>query len=193
MPSSVRRDLLRVGVVLRVLHLAEVGAVEELLEEHDLGALLRGVVGRLLVLLDHRFLVAGPLGLEQRATNDAGHGQSTSVCDSCAGKATATRKPLGRSDCQAPRLPNPRPPGPPCSNPIWFGVCLLVTRLLGLVLGPPGRLRPAEKGLPLYSNPPARGRFSPSGTRGESSPRGVFLWVVFFGWWAPRGGVGLRP
>src|SRR2546423_1772712 len=66
-------DVLRVAVVLRVLDLAEVRPVEELLEEHHLGALLRRLVGVLLVLLDHRFLVARPAGLEERAPNDARH------------------------------------------------------------------------------------------------------------------------
>ncbi len=72
-------DQFRVAVVLRILHLAEVGPVEELLEEHHLGALRRRVVGVALVLLDHRFLVAGPGRLEQGAANDARH-RATSGC-----------------------------------------------------------------------------------------------------------------
>src|SRR5204862_622613 len=48
-------------------------AVEELLEEHHLGALLRSFVRVLLVLLDHRLLVAGPARLQQRAFDDPCH------------------------------------------------------------------------------------------------------------------------
>src|SRR5918992_3641556 len=67
------RDLLGVGVVLRILHLAEVGAVEELLEADDLGALRSGLAGELLVLGDHRFLVARPLRLDQGRADAARH------------------------------------------------------------------------------------------------------------------------
>src|SRR5262249_22398185 len=66
-------DQLGVGVVLRILDLAEVRPVEELLEEHHLGALLLGLVRRLDVLLDHRLLVAGPARLQQRPSNDPRH------------------------------------------------------------------------------------------------------------------------
>ena len=71
------RDVLRVGVVLGILHLAEVGPVEQLLEQDDLGTLLRRLVGVLLVLLDHRLLVAGPGGLDQGATDGPGHLRSS--------------------------------------------------------------------------------------------------------------------
>ena len=67
-------DELGVAVVLGVLDLAEVRPVEELLEQDDLGALLGRLVRPLLVLLDHRFLVAGPAGLDERATDDSRHG-----------------------------------------------------------------------------------------------------------------------
>ena len=69
-------DELGVAVVLRILDLAEVGAVEELLEEHHLGALLRRLVGVALVLLDHRLLVAGPARLQERTSDVTGHGSS---------------------------------------------------------------------------------------------------------------------
>ena len=40
-----------------------------------------GLVGSLLVLLDHRFLVASPAGLEERSSDDARHvGPSLIVC-----------------------------------------------------------------------------------------------------------------
>ena len=68
-------DELGVAVVLGVLDLAEVGAVEELLEEHHLGALLRRLVRVALVLLDHRLLVAGPAGLQERTSDVTGHGK----------------------------------------------------------------------------------------------------------------------
>ena len=59
-------DVLGVLVVLGVLHLAEVGTVEQLLEADDLRALGGGVAGGVLVFDDHRLLVAGPVGLQQR-------------------------------------------------------------------------------------------------------------------------------
>ena len=71
-------DQLGVAVVLGVLDLAEIRPVEEFLEEDELGALLRGFVGTFLVLLDHRFLVAGPAGLDERATDGSGHRLCTS-------------------------------------------------------------------------------------------------------------------
>lgn len=54
------------GVVVEggVLHLAEVGTIEEFLEAHDLRPLSSGLAGRLLVLVDHGLLVAGPVGLQ---------------------------------------------------------------------------------------------------------------------------------
>ena len=54
------RDVLGVRVVLGILDLAEVGPVEELLEEHHLGALPGAILRGLFVLLDHRLLVACP-------------------------------------------------------------------------------------------------------------------------------------
>ena len=67
-------DLLGVVVVLRVLHLAEVRPVEQLLEADHLGALGLGVVGGLLVLVEHRLLRSGPVGLQQCCADDACHG-----------------------------------------------------------------------------------------------------------------------
>ncbi len=66
-------DPLGVLVEGLVLDLAEVGAVEQLLEAEDLGALRGGVAGRLLVHLDHGFLVAGPGGLEEGGTDHSAH------------------------------------------------------------------------------------------------------------------------
>ena len=63
---------LGVAVVLLVLGDAEVGAVEQLLEADDLGALRLGVAGELLVLVEHRLLVAGPRGLGDRCLH-GGH------------------------------------------------------------------------------------------------------------------------
>ena len=60
------RDGLGVVVVVGVLHLAEVGAVEELLEAHDPGSGCGSCGKVLLVELDHRLLVARPPGLEHR-------------------------------------------------------------------------------------------------------------------------------
>ena len=57
-------DCFGVLVELRVLHLAEVGAVEQLLEADDLCALLGCFAGVLLMLDDHRLFVAGPIGLD---------------------------------------------------------------------------------------------------------------------------------
>jgi hypothetical protein len=68
------RDRLGVRVVLLVLDLAEVRAVEELLEADHLRALGGGLAGVLLVSLDHRFLVAGPGGLDERRADEACHG-----------------------------------------------------------------------------------------------------------------------
>src|SRR5699024_5002916 len=64
-------DRLCERVVLPVLRDAEVRAVEELLEADRLGALRCGVVHELLVLVEHRLLVAGPGGLSDC---DANHG-----------------------------------------------------------------------------------------------------------------------
>ena len=65
--------MLGVGEVLGILHLAEVGAVEELLEAHHLGALLGRLARVLLVLVDHRLLVAGPIGLQQGRADGSRH------------------------------------------------------------------------------------------------------------------------
>ena len=64
-------DVLGVPEVLRILHLAEVGAVKQLLEQDHLGVLLRGLMCMGLVLLDHRFLVARPGCLDQCGTDDS--------------------------------------------------------------------------------------------------------------------------
>ena len=61
---------LGVAVVLLVLGDAEVGPVEELLEADHLRALGRGVPRELLVLVEHRLLVAGPGGLGDRGAYD---------------------------------------------------------------------------------------------------------------------------
>jgi hypothetical protein len=67
-------DQLGVVVVRRVLHLAEVRAVEELLEADDLGSGVGGLAGGFLVLVDHGVLGAGPIGLQQGGANGGGHG-----------------------------------------------------------------------------------------------------------------------
>ena len=71
------RHRLGPAVVLGLLDLAEVRRVEDLLEAHDLRALLRGLPRVGLVDLDHRRRVAGPLRLQDRRTHDSrpGHGQ----------------------------------------------------------------------------------------------------------------------
>ena len=66
-------DVLGVAVVLGVLHLAEVRPVEQLLEQDELGTLLGRLVRVALVLLDHRFLVAGPARLDERTADGSGH------------------------------------------------------------------------------------------------------------------------
>ena len=63
--------------VRRVLNLAEVGPVEQLLEAHHLRASGLGLVYGLFVAVDHRRLVAGPLGLQQCRTYGPGHGASS--------------------------------------------------------------------------------------------------------------------
>ena len=67
------RDRLGVRVELRVLDLAEVRAVEQLLEADHLRALRGGLARVLLVGLDHRLLVAGPARLDQRGADVSGH------------------------------------------------------------------------------------------------------------------------
>ncbi len=57
-------DLLGVVVVLGLLHLTEVGTVEELLEAHHLGPRGLGLVYCLLVFVEHGLLGAGPVGLQ---------------------------------------------------------------------------------------------------------------------------------
>ena len=66
-------DWLGVVEVLVLLHLAEVGAVEKLLEAHHLYALPGGLPGVLDGLFDHRFLVAGPLGLDDGCSDNVRH------------------------------------------------------------------------------------------------------------------------
>jgi len=66
-------DLLGVLVERRVLDLAEVGPVEQLLEAQDLSTLGGRVAHRLLVHPDHRLLVARPGGLEDRGTDHSAH------------------------------------------------------------------------------------------------------------------------
>ena len=61
---------LGVAVVLLVLGDAEVRAVEQLLEADDLRAVGGGVAGELLVLVEHRLLVAGPGGLGDGGADD---------------------------------------------------------------------------------------------------------------------------
>src|SRR6266540_4066800 len=67
------RDRLGVRVVVRVLHLAEVRPVEQLLQAHHLRALRGGGADRGDRVLDHGFLVAGPLLLHQTGANDLRH------------------------------------------------------------------------------------------------------------------------
>ena len=59
--------------VLVLLYLAEVGAVEQLLEAQHLGPVLGGLAGQLDRLGDHRLLVAGPRGLDESRSYDVGH------------------------------------------------------------------------------------------------------------------------
>src|SRR5215217_9021382 len=68
----------RLGVVveLRVLDLAEVRPVEQLLEADDLGALRGGFPRVLLVRLGHALLVTGPGGLNERCAHRRGHDHS---------------------------------------------------------------------------------------------------------------------
>src|SRR5215217_7907124 len=68
------RDGFGVVVVGGVLDLAEVRAVEELLEADDLGPGIGGLAGRLLVLVDHGVLGAGPIGLQQGGSDGGWHG-----------------------------------------------------------------------------------------------------------------------
>ena len=104
------RDALGVGVVLPVLDLAEVGTVEELLEEHELGALLRRLVGVALVLLDHRLLVAGPGRLQERASDDTGHRGHLRWDGSRRLRAPRDPAEMSRhaTPARAPRHPRPR-------------------------------------------------------------------------------------
>src|SRR6266508_1802394 len=67
------RDRLGVRVVVRALHLAEVRPVEQLLQAHHLRALRGGGADRGDSVLDHGFLVAGPLLLHQTGANDLRH------------------------------------------------------------------------------------------------------------------------
>ena len=70
---------LGVAVVLLVLGDAEVGAVEELLVAHHLGALGGCVTRELLVPVEHRLLVAGPGGLADGGLHD-GQFRPPAVC-----------------------------------------------------------------------------------------------------------------
>ena len=63
-------------VPFAVLHLAEVGAVEQFLVADDLRAFLSGLARIVHVLVDHRFLAAGPCRLNQSATNHPCHGNN---------------------------------------------------------------------------------------------------------------------
>ncbi len=67
-------DGLGPAVVLRVLHLAEVRGVEDLLEAEDLRALRGRLAGVALVEGDHALLVAGPAGLDEGGADDLRHG-----------------------------------------------------------------------------------------------------------------------
>src|SRR5688572_7668841 len=66
-------DLLGVGVVLGLLDLAEARPVEELLEADHLRSLGARLAGRLLVFVDHRLLVAGPVGLQECCPHGVRH------------------------------------------------------------------------------------------------------------------------
>src|SRR5690242_6682296 len=66
-------DRLGPGVPLRLLHLAEVRAIEEFLQAGDARALCRGIPDRRHRVFHHRVLVAGPLLLNQGGTYDIGH------------------------------------------------------------------------------------------------------------------------
>src|ERR1700759_3422108 len=68
--------LLGPAVPLRVLDLAEVRAVEQLLQAGDLGALAGRLAQGVNGVLDHGFFVSGPLLLDQRGA-DGGHGSSS--------------------------------------------------------------------------------------------------------------------
>src|SRR5579859_3403703 len=61
------------GVPLRLLHLAEVRAIEEFLQAGDTRALGCRVTDRRHRVLHHRVLVAGPFLLDQGGTYDIGH------------------------------------------------------------------------------------------------------------------------
>ena len=76
-------DRLGVPVVLGVLHLAEVRAVEQLLEAHHLCPLSGGLPGRVLVLVDHRFLVARPIGLQQGGFHGGPHAPDCNDTPEC--------------------------------------------------------------------------------------------------------------
>jgi hypothetical protein len=90
--------LLGVVVVGDVLHLAEVGPVEELLEADDLGPLRRGGPGLLLVEIGHRRLVTGPLGLDDGGPDDVGHAAVPPSIVSCAHECARGRRTYTTTD-----------------------------------------------------------------------------------------------
>ena len=59
------RNLLGVVVILRILHLAEVRAIEQFLKTHHLCTLFGSLAGRHFVLIDHLVFAACPIGLQQ--------------------------------------------------------------------------------------------------------------------------------
>ncbi len=67
------RHRLGPAVVLRLLDLAEVGGVEDLLEPDDPRAPAGRLAGVLLVFRHHGLGVAGPGGLDQSGADDVGH------------------------------------------------------------------------------------------------------------------------
>src|SRR5450432_295368 len=125
-----------IAVELRVLHLAEVGAVEEFLEADGLRALGGGLAGVVLVGQDHRLLVARPGGLHQRRANrrhrslQSHHVSFGAACHSelhgqagagqaGAGQACARAMPArsSRAACAAGNMAaSPRPSTRACTN-----------------------------------------------------------------------------
>src|ERR1700761_4355117 len=109
--------LLGPAVPLRVLHLAEVRAVEQLLQAGDLGPLAGRLAQRVDGVLDHGLLVAGPLLLDQCGANGR-HGSSlrqcgtsVSVVQQCYPVRRAVRRGWRRSGTGRAGW-RPRPPWP---------------------------------------------------------------------------------